>query len=1240
MTGTSPAVDLEHLLAEEGFVRSLARSLLFDEHQVDDVVQQTWLQALRRPPATAASPRGWLAQVVRSQASNVRRSEQRRRDREQAVVDGLPSNDEILGRETRRREIVEAAVALPEPYRSAILLRYFEQLPPRVIAVRLGVPRGTVATRLKRALQMLRSQLDERNDGDRRGWCLALIPIAAPPRAAAGMLLTKVTGLLGVLWAMKQMALLLVAIAAMLVLGLSLAWNGEAAGVAEPETVPAVADAVQAEVEAEQPNLADKPSEPVTRRRASGDAPESPSVQRALAGFSGRLLLPGGEPAADQLVRVIGIDPSMAFGGDADPFEGVSYQGPASRSARTDSDGRFMVEGVWPGALCGLHAGIDGPHPGLRLLSRTPGPSEVVDLGDVELSAKGSVLGQVVGPDGDPVADAEVWAVDLPGAILDMAPLDRFGPGSALFMTLPHVDAPRSPDRDPEAYGEVLRRHVSMKLFRDVETDGWVVMEMPAWANRFVTEWPIPRTRTAADGTFRLEGVDPGPNVLVVRRPGLATGGSKRVLVKSAETRDVGSLRLSEGEQVSGVVIDGAGQPVAGAHVRVAPRPALGLSGLLFSERLHTTDGAGRFVVTGLPRGSVVVAARRAKGTPWAFADDVEAGDEDIELPLHAAQIELQVQSSAGDDLDELEFVVAQGPPIGELSTAGLTPALDLEHCLTDLDEGRYRLHELAPGFYTVHVKARGHAATAKVVRVDASSTGELLVLELSPQARCVVEVVDRRGAPVHGARVYAQPAVAPAWAHSVVMGHSSEGFTAWSHLPRLAGRTDETGHLEVTGLPVGEALFSVRHPAFGAAAARVVVPRPQRFVLEATGSIRGRLFDRGEPAQPDKWRLLAISEERKTESGMPRPVGQALPDADGHYVFRGLAPGPYTVYVESSLADVTSFGALFEKLKGTYTMSFFRNVRQEDVVVQPGQEARLDLDIDATRGVPGMPAVRLSGRITVDGAPAAGVELRSGAFFESLLTKTQADGGYVVDRLRPQTLWLNVVDPRYPEDSLFRNKVIVRGDRDLQLDIELRTGTLRGRVLAKTGEPAAGHTVRIGGWVKSSTRDSSGSAKPSQESDRTPPRCERSVKTDADGRFEVRVSEGTYTCRIAGAKGRVLSEEITVAANATVDCEITLRPDGVLAGKVVLDQPISQFEWLWVRMQRDGERDPGWFVSYVEDDGTFHFADAVPGRYQLFLQGSNYEERKADPHIVDIPEGGRLEQVLRAGDLVRDPHR
>ena len=175
MTGTLQALDLDRLLAEESFVRSLAKSLLFDDHEVDEVVQQTWLQALRRPPSHAESPRGWLASVVRSQASNLRRGEARRQARERRVAEGLPSNEDILAREDRRREVVEAVLQLAEPYRSAVLMRYFEHMTPRVIAGELGVPRGTVATRLKRALQMLRERLDEQHEGDRRRWAVGLV---------------------------------------------------------------------------------------------------------------------------------------------------------------------------------------------------------------------------------------------------------------------------------------------------------------------------------------------------------------------------------------------------------------------------------------------------------------------------------------------------------------------------------------------------------------------------------------------------------------------------------------------------------------------------------------------------------------------------------------------------------------------------------------------------------------------------------------------------------------------------------------------------------------------------------------------------------------------------------------------------------------------------------------------------------------------------------------------------------
>jgi RNA polymerase sigma factor (sigma-70 family) len=170
----------ESLLAHADFVRSLARRLVVDGNRADDVVQNTWLAALERPPRTAASLRAWLAVVTRNFAFLTRREDRRRAAREQAVAwpEGTRSTAEVIEWESVRRQVVEAVLSLDEPCRSAIVLRYYRSLPPREIASRLDIPVETVRTRLKRGLARLREFLDARHGGDSREWCRALAPLA------------------------------------------------------------------------------------------------------------------------------------------------------------------------------------------------------------------------------------------------------------------------------------------------------------------------------------------------------------------------------------------------------------------------------------------------------------------------------------------------------------------------------------------------------------------------------------------------------------------------------------------------------------------------------------------------------------------------------------------------------------------------------------------------------------------------------------------------------------------------------------------------------------------------------------------------------------------------------------------------------------------------------------------------------------------------------------------------------
>lgn len=190
-----PAQDPEVLLRHAGFVRALARELVFDADLARDVEQETWLTALQHAPRDLRSPRAWLAVVVRSIAlrsarrSAAQREVQRRAERDARHAgrrDGFPSPDELLEQEQARRELVEAVLALEEPLRGTLVLHYLDGLELREVARRTNAPLETARSRVKRGLARLREELRRSHRSD--AWSLALVRGLAldPPRLARG----------------------------------------------------------------------------------------------------------------------------------------------------------------------------------------------------------------------------------------------------------------------------------------------------------------------------------------------------------------------------------------------------------------------------------------------------------------------------------------------------------------------------------------------------------------------------------------------------------------------------------------------------------------------------------------------------------------------------------------------------------------------------------------------------------------------------------------------------------------------------------------------------------------------------------------------------------------------------------------------------------------------------------------------------------------------------------------------
>ncbi len=186
---TDNAVPLDTLLAHRPWIRALARSLVRDPSVVDDIEQEVFVAAMN-VPKIETSLRGWLRSVVKNAVLQRHRGESRRSAREQSAMPprGSRTPEDIVAEADSHRHVVEAVMNLDEPYRKTVLVRYFEGLSLQETAERLGIPRETVKTRMRRAHAMLRERLRREHGDERRGVPAVVVPIVGGPDVVAKIL--------------------------------------------------------------------------------------------------------------------------------------------------------------------------------------------------------------------------------------------------------------------------------------------------------------------------------------------------------------------------------------------------------------------------------------------------------------------------------------------------------------------------------------------------------------------------------------------------------------------------------------------------------------------------------------------------------------------------------------------------------------------------------------------------------------------------------------------------------------------------------------------------------------------------------------------------------------------------------------------------------------------------------------------------------------------------------------------
>ncbi|WP_163988832.1 carboxypeptidase-like regulatory domain-containing protein [Pyxidicoccus caerfyrddinensis] len=286
----------------------------------------------------------------------------------------------------------------------------------------------------------------------------------------------------------------------------------------------------------------------------------------------------------------------------------------------TDTEGRYRLGPVEPGTWAfALQADryVDPPERLTRTLAPGMGPL------DFTLARASAITGNVTDAEGRPVRGVELFlmrptsddderqletSTDEDGRFV----LDAEAPGDFVVAVRgsDHLDATfpvRAPSEDVHL---TLRSGASVKG-RVVDADG-----LPL--ENFLVELLAPELDeevnrdawTDAQGRFQLRGVKPGRYVLqaAMEDQGFMRRPWREVALSDGEQAEV-ELRLAPERSLSGVVVDGSGQPVDGALIRIHPP----------EEGVPPWKREGRRRIDGPPRG--ILSGPHGRFTVWHLAE-------------------------------------------------------------------------------------------------------------------------------------------------------------------------------------------------------------------------------------------------------------------------------------------------------------------------------------------------------------------------------------------------------------------------------------------------------------------------------------------------------------------------------------------------------------------------------------------------------------------------------------------
>jgi protocatechuate 3,4-dioxygenase beta subunit len=487
---------------------------------------------------------------------------------------------------------------------------------------------------------------------------------------------------------------------------------------------------------------------------------------------------------------------------------GRMMPGRLTGSASSDAEGHFTVENQKPGQMT-VKAQARGFITAESSVEVPPGR----DVEGVRLVMRtgATIVGRITGPDGSPLAGAEVQVVDTSKAdTFDfMGPMSAVSDGEGNYRLEGITEGPRSVAATHDGYERAVKdlqvrageNRLDLRLGRGQEVGGRVVDRngQPVADARVTlfTADPFEFTSagrdvaSGADGSFVFTGVRSGSYNLRATKEGYGPGElAGEVRVANAPVHGL-EIRLGSSATLRGKVVGVPFQELSGVRIMASRMDQPTPSGM----RAGRVDFEGAYEVEGLGPGEWQVVAMASARMARGRVTIVEGVDATLDLEFPSGGVVLTGRIvRGGEPLDGVRVFV-HGADM-ESSGSGVSDA-----------RGAFRIEGLTPGNYVVNLM---QFETGLQHSEPVELAGDRDILIDLPTQRVSGRVVDASDSPVAGAAVTVEPATGGG---PVTFSGMGQGATSGAD-----------GDFTVTGLADGSYRVSARKEGYAPAETTIEV--------------------------------------------------------------------------------------------------------------------------------------------------------------------------------------------------------------------------------------------------------------------------------------------------------------------------------------------------------------------------------------------------------------------------------